>query len=302
MQWTRDGYAPGADWDVPAARDASGGEWERPAGDASSLADGALSFSLSGGAALRFRAVDPAHAPTGTLVRLEGRARVYADPDLAEPPSATIAALAVAASGGGARALNAWTAALGWTPLSGTAPADGAWIDWAAELDLAAVPPAARFSVGGETRTRAADGAEWLPLGVASGAAPSGVGFTGDGETGDFLGSYYDVAAALRVARLVLADAGADVRFASGGGNPDGTFAIELARTEPGLRYVVFAANELSPDPADWLLVACRTAPDANGLSISFSTKDHPQRFFLVYTATADLPSGVATLADLPAP
>ncbi|MBQ9726224.1 MAG: four helix bundle suffix domain-containing protein [Kiritimatiellae bacterium] len=298
VQWAADGYAPGTAWNTAAAESASGGTWTRPAFDASTLSGGALAVSLPAGSFLRFAASDPAATPTGSLVRIEGRARFPAAAAPATPFAGTLVALSRHAAGeeGGA-ALHAWTAPGGWTALSGDAPAAGAWADWAVDLDFATNPPRARVSVGGELRARASDGAEWIPLDPAA-AAAHGVAYAGAGEAGDFRAEFRTGLAAedpLVVEPVAPSAAGARLSFVSDGGAE--SFRIRLAEPEPGRHYAAFAADDLAAAPSDWICVGFGAAPAAGPLDFDVETAGHPSRFFQIWTVSRTVPRP-ATLVE----
>ena len=299
VQWAADGYAPGAAWNTAAAESASGGTWTRPAFDASALSGGALAVSLPAGSFLRFAASDPAATPTGSLVRIEGRARFPAAAAPATPFAGTLVALSRHAAGeeGGA-ALHAWTAPGGWTALAGEAPAAGAWTDWAVDLDFATNPPRARVAVGGAVRARASDGAEWLPLDPAA-AAAHGVAYAGTGEAGDFRAEFRTGLAAedpLVVAPAVFVSAGAGLSFLGDGETE--RFLIRLAAPKPGLHYLLFAADDLAAGPSGWVCLGLAAAPSSGPLDFAVETAGHPARFFQLWTATRAVPRP-ATLEDL---
>ena len=284
VRWTADGYPEGAAWDSdPAAQAASGGAWTRPAGDASALADGRLSFSITNAAdALVFT---PTRASSnGVDLVVEGVVDALAGrpPEPADPP---LAGLCFASGGVCVWANGAWRGAAPATPAS-----EG--LAWRAEFDFSSSnAPLVRYRAGGAALT--VDGAEWLPVALAGADRATRVAFLGEGALGNFRGYHRAlVSDPVEIPAPVFA---ADGALAVSGS----TFIVSLVGTDAGFWYTAFAAGALDGEFVSEA-ASVRGTGGVLPLSVDADPQTHPTRFVRVVVSRDPCESaGVALSAFL---
>ena len=267
VRWNEDGYAAGADWCVPEAAAASGGEWTRPEGDVSSLSDGRLALELPDGGRLRFAASRP--SAVQSAVAVEG---VLAPVPGADPPDAAgaFAGLAFTESG-----LRAWNGS-GWISLDGDPPAAGEEVSWKALFDFTAQKPSVKFVIG-EAALQTV-----VVLGTDRNAL-SGVEYAGGGTLGDFRatcsGGFFEPVFAAPAG-------GGGTSFGGTDGNPAFGFAVGNAAAEAW--YTLYESDAVG---GPYRAVRSVRA-DADGVLPFSVDASAPARFFRVGASDAEVLPG----------
>jgi len=292
VRFSDPGYVAGTNWWRDLSRvSAPGGSWT--AADAASALVGVAGSAprhveLNATAGIEYAANAPSRDGADATVR--GRVRLAAECAPPDAPAADeLGGLAFVGGEGGAIVPWGFVAGGGgWFAFDAPAAPleDGAWHDWAVDLDLSsAAAPAARFRLDGVALLRA--GAEWQPL-PAGTAHARGAAFRGAGAIGDFR-CVYPGGGVVGEPVVPAFGGGSPLAFGTDPGTGGPTFSMTVVNAVEGCYYTVFAASALDDD---FVAEKDGEPAPADGTLVLTAPAGAPARFFRIVVSTFPVEAG----------